>query len=85
MTPINRSEDLVHAGKGSLGQLNPLLAVFLSSVFSYVEVISLMDVAVVVAPFLDSLDVCSRNALVVDLKEVLQGDFSSLATIEVLE
>jgi hypothetical protein len=82
---IDGGEDLVHAGERGLGQFQAILAVLFACKLASVEVVCLVDVPVLVAPLLDDLDVGQRDALVVDLQEVIERHLSPLAAVEVLE
>lgn len=85
VSSIDGREDLVDACYCRGRQFYALLLLLLASEVGQIEVIGLVDAAVLNAPLLDGLQVCRGNAFVVDAQEVFQRNLPLLATVEVLE
>ena len=85
MSAVNGCKYLIHSGERGLGELDSMLFVLFASVFTDVKVISLVQVTILVVPFLYDLNVGISYSLVIDTQELLKGHLTSLATVKVLE
>ena len=59
--------------------------IFFASVFTDIEVVSLVDVTILVVPLLYHLNLSIGDSLVINTQEILKADLPALFTVKMLE